>query len=139
MEATGEDLDLLGDAAAGGVDEIEHRHAEPGGLLLDAHDLEHGLLAPGSRLDRVVVGHDAHGAAAHAADAGHDAVGRRVGLLVAGEQPVLLELAAGIEEELEAVADEELALGAQLVAVAGVALLDARALLMVAVFMANLL
>src|SRR5712691_8614227 len=64
---------------------------------------------------------------------GHDTVGRRVDLLVAGEQPVLLELAAGVEQQLEAVADEELALRAQLVAVADVALLDTRALLVVAV------
>ena len=54
------------------------------------------------------------------------------GSVGAGEQPVLLELGAGIEEELEPVADEELALRAELVAVPGVALLDPRALLAVA-------
>ena len=90
VEAAGKDLDLLGDAPAGGVHQVEHRHAQARGLFLDADDLEHGLLAPGAGLHRVVVGHDADGAAADGADAGHHAVGRRVVLLVAGEQPLLL-------------------------------------------------
>jgi hypothetical protein len=70
--------------------------------------------------------------AAHASDAGDDPVGRRVGFLVAGEQPVLLQRGTGIQQQLEPVADEELALGAELVAVPRVALLDARAFLEVA-------
>src|SRR5262249_50250609 len=49
------------------------------------------------------------------------------------EEPVLLELGAGIEEQLEAIAHEELALGPQLLAVLDVALLDPRALLVVAI------
>ena len=67
-------------------------------------------------------------------DPGDDAVGGRVGLLVAREEQVLLELGARIEQKLEAVADEELALVPELVAVLGVALLDARAFLVVAIF-----
>jgi hypothetical protein len=134
VEATGEDLDLLGDAPAGGVDEIEHRHPQPRRLLLDAHDLQHGLLAPGAGLDRVVVGHDAHHATTHAAHAGHHAVGRRVGLTMAGEQPVLFQLGAGIEQQREAIADEELPLGAQLVTILRVPLLDPSAFLEVAIF-----
>src|SRR4029453_783068 len=104
----------------------------PGRLFLDAHDLLDRLLAPRAGLDRVVVGHDADGTASDRADAGDNAVGGRVGLDIAGEQPVLLELGAGIEEELEPVAHEELALGPKLVAVAGVALLDPGAFLAVA-------
>ena len=134
VEAAGEDLDLLGDPAAGGVHQVEHRHAQPRGLLLDAHDLQHGLLAPRAGLHRVVVGHDADGAAPHAADAGDDAVGRRVGLVRAREEEVLLELAARIEQQLQSVADEELAFGPELVTILGVALLDARAFLVVAIF-----
>src|SRR5882762_2303124 len=110
MEAAGEDLDLLRDAAARRVHEVEQRHLEPLRALLDADDLGHGLLTPGAGLDRVVVGHDADGAATHPADAGHDAVRRRVGLLVAGEEEILLEPGSAVEEELEAIADEELAL-----------------------------
>ena len=66
------------------------------------------------------------------ADAGDDAVGRRIGLLVAREEEVLLELGSRVEEELQAVADEELALVLQLVPVLDVALLDAGALAEVA-------
>src|SRR2546422_492294 len=134
VEASREDLDLLGDATARGVDEVEHRHPQPRGLLLDAHDLEHGLLAPRARLDRVVVGHDADGLAADLADAGDHAVGRRVGLLVAREEPVLLELAARIEQQLQPIAHEHLALGLELVAVLDVPLLDARPLGVIALF-----
>src|SRR4030095_15031448 len=107
---------------------------EPGRLLLDAHDLLDRLLAPRAGLDRVVVGHDADGTAADRAAAGEHAGGGRVGLGIAGEQPVLLELGARIEEELEPVAHEELALGAELVAIAGMALLDSGTFLAVAFF-----
>ena len=132
VEPAREDLDLLRDAPAGGVHHIEEGHPEPGRLFLDAHDLLDRLLAPRAGLDRVVVGHDADGATADRADAGDDAVRGRIRLGGAGEQPVLLEIGAGIEEELEPVAHEELALRAELVAVPGVALLDPGALLAVA-------
>src|SRR5436309_1323752 len=66
------------------------------------------------------------------AAAGGSAVGGRVGLLVSGEEEVLLELGGRVEEELETIADEELALVLQLVAVLDVALLDAGALAKVA-------
>src|SRR5437899_12668744 len=79
------------------------------GPFLDAHDLLHGLLAPRAGLHRVVIGHDADGAAADSPDPRDDAVGRCVGLLGAREEPVLLELGAGVEEELQSVPDEELA------------------------------
>ena len=52
----------------------------------------------------------------------------------AREEEVLLELAAGIQEQLQSVADEELAFGPELVTILGVALLDARAFLVVAIF-----
>ena len=125
VEATGEDLDLLGDPPAGGVDQIHHGNLQARRLLLDAHDLLHGLLAPGAGLHRVVVGHDADGAPAHRSHARDDAIRRGVRLFGAREEPVLLELRARIEQEREPVADEELALGLQLVAVADVSLLDA--------------
>ena len=96
------------------------------GLLLDADDLLDRLLPPGAGLDRVVVGHDADRPAEDGADAGHDAVGRGLGFLRASQAPVFLELGAGIEQELQAIADEELAFLAELVPVAEVPLLDPR-------------
>src|SRR5207247_5916498 len=96
---------------------------------LDADDLLDRLLAPGAVLDRVIVGHDAHRPPSHRAHAGHDAVGRGVGLLVAREEEVLLELRAGIEQQLQPVPDEELAFLLQLLAILDVPLLDAGALL----------
>ena len=77
-------------------------------------------------------GHDADGAATHTPHAGDDTVGGRVGLLAAREEPVFLQLRTRIEQELEPVAYEQLALGTQLVAIARVSLLDPRALLEVA-------
>jgi hypothetical protein len=130
--APGEDLDLLRDPPTGGVDQIDERDLQALGALRNADDLLDGFLAPRPRLHRVVVGHDADGAAAHRAHAGDDAVGGRVRLLVSGEQEVFLELGAGIEQEAETVADEELALVLQLVAVLEVALLDAGPLAEVA-------
>src|SRR3990170_7301644 len=82
----------------------------------------------------VRAGRDADPAAADLPDAGDDPVGGRVGLLAPGEQPILLELAAGVEEELETVADEELALLLELVAILDVALLDPGPLLEVPLF-----
>src|SRR2546428_562588 len=69
----------------------------------------------------------------HHPDAGDPAVGGSVGLGRAREQPVLLERGARVEEELEAVTDEQLALFTELVAVLRVALLDPSAFLEVAV------
>src|SRR5215467_7085291 len=128
VEPPWEDLDLLGDAPACRVDQVEERHLEALRALLDAHDLRHRLLAPGASLHRVVVGHDAHHAAAHPAHSSDHAVGGSVRLLAAREEEVLLELRSGVEEEAEAIADEELAFFLQLVAVLDVALLDASAL-----------
>src|SRR5207249_6273196 len=129
VEAPGEDLDLLRDASTGGVDQVQERQAKARGPFLDAHDLLHGLLTPRAGLHRVVVGHDADGAAADSPDPRDDAVGRRVGLLGAREEPVLLEPGAGVEEERQSVPDDELAFLPQLLAVLRVALLDPGPLL----------
>src|SRR3989442_1207095 len=72
------------------------------------------------------------GLSARPAEPDPPADGVVTGLGGGGEQPVLLEVAAGIEEELQPVTDEELALRAKLVAVLRVALLDPGALLAVA-------
>src|SRR5262249_22063656 len=132
MKASWEDLDLLRDPAASGVHQIEQRHLEALRALLNAHDLLHGLLAPRAGLDRVVVGHHTDGAAPDHADTGHDAISGRVRLLVAREQEVLLEIGAGIEQQLQSVADEQLAFLSKLVAILEVALFDARPLVAIA-------
>ena len=124
--AAGEDADLLGDPGARRVHEVDQRDLQARRLLLDADDLLDRLLAPGAGLHREVVGHHADRPAQHRAHARDHAVGGRVGLGGAGEEPVLLELGAGVEEEAEAVADEELALRPELVAVPDVPLPDAR-------------
>ena len=124
--AAGEYADLLGDAGARRVDEVDQRDLEARRLLLDADDLLDRLLAPGAGLHREVVRHHADRPAEHRADARDHAVGGQVGLGGAGEEPVLLELGAGVEEEAEALADEELAFRPELVAVLDVPLPDAR-------------
>ena len=107
----GEHVDLIGDARAGRVDQIEERHAEPARRLLDAHDLLDGARAPRAGLDRRVVGHDGDGAAVDLAEAGDDAVGGQVGRAVVGEQAVLDEVArVVVEEQAQALAREQLAL-----------------------------
>ena len=71
----------------------------------------------------------AHGPAPHGSHAGHDAVGRGVSLLVTREEEVFLERRAGIEEELQPIADEELAFFLELLPILDVSLLDAGTLL----------
>src|SRR5262249_114676 len=93
-----------------------------------------GLLAPRAGLHGVVVGHDAHRPAAHRPHAGDDAISGRVGLLVAREKKVLLELRAGIEQKLESLANEELAFFPELLPILDVPLLDTSALLKVPLF-----
>jgi hypothetical protein len=130
----GEDLDLLGNASPRRVDQVEQRDAEPLRALLDADDLLHRLLAPRAGLHRVVIGHDAHGATADPAHPGDDTVSGRVRLLVAGKEKVLLEVRSRIQQEPEAIPDEELPFLLELGPVLDVPLLDARALFPVSLF-----
>src|SRR4026208_1079574 len=109
-------------------DRVDERDLQPLSPLLDPHDLLDRLLAPRSGLHRVVVGHDRHGAAAHRPHPGDHAVGGRVRLLVAREEEVFLGFGPRVEEQLQAIANEELAFLLELVAVLDVPLLDAAAL-----------
>src|SRR5438270_776899 len=104
-----EHLDLVRDAGAGRVDQVDHRHLVPQGLLLDADDLLDGLRPPRAGLDRRVVGHHGHRPSGHPRHAGDDAVGAEALLLPVGEQRLLGE-GAGVHEPLDALADRELAL-----------------------------
>ena len=108
-----EQLDLVGDARAGGVDEVHDRQLVPQRVLGEAHDLLDRARAPRARLHRRVVGHHAHRAAVDAADAGDDAVGREIAGERVGEQRVLDERAL-VEEQREAVAHEQLVLPREL-------------------------
>ena len=83
VAAPGEHVDLIGDARAGRVDQIEQRDAQPPGGLLDADDLLDRARAPRARLHRGVVGHDGHRAPVHPPDAGDHAVGGQIAGAVA--------------------------------------------------------
>ena len=75
-----EHLDLVGDARAGAVDEVEHRHRRRSRRLLDAQDLLDGAPAPRAGLHRGVVGHDGDAAAVDDRRARDDAVGGQLGI-----------------------------------------------------------
>ena len=89
--AAGEHLDLIGDARAGGVDEVDHRDLVSQRLLLDPEDLLDGLRAPGARLHGRVVRHQRHAAPADQRHPGHDTVGAEAVLVPVGEQRLLGE------------------------------------------------
>ena len=106
---TREQLDLVGDARAGGVDEVDDRQLVPQRGLGEPHDLLDGPRAPRARLHRRVVGHHAHRPAVDAADAGDHAVGGQVVGERVGEQPSSTNEPV-VEQQLEPVADEQLVL-----------------------------
>ena len=110
----GEQLDLIGDARARGVDEIHDRQLVPQRVLGEPHDLLDRARAPRARLHRGVVGHHAHRAAVDAADAGHHTVGGQIARERVGEQPVFHERAV-VEQQREPVAHEQLVLRRELV------------------------
>jgi hypothetical protein len=115
--ATGKQLDLIGDARTSGVDEPEDRQLVTQGVLGEAHDLLDGARPPRSRLDGRIVGHDTHRTTVDPPGAGDDAIGRQVtgrGHRV-GQQRVLDERAV-IEEQRDAIADKQLVLRGQLLA-----------------------
>ena len=78
VAAAREHVDLIGDARAGRVDQIEQRDPQPAGGLLDADDLLDRARAPRAGLHRRVVGHDGHRPPVHPADAGDHAVGGQI-------------------------------------------------------------
>ena len=121
VAAPGEHVDLIGDARARRIDQVEQRHAQPARGLLDADDLLDRARAPRAGLDRRVVGHDRDRPAVHAADAGHHAVGGQVGRGRVGEQAVLDEVLAvrSIAQQRDALAAEQLARGGVALVVLG--------------------
>ena len=104
----GEHLDLVGDPRAGRVDQVDHRQAGRVGLLDDPDDLLDGPSAPGSRLDRGVVGHQRDRASADRSRAGDDAVRREpVGARVS--EDAVLGQAVLVDQHGDPVPREELA------------------------------
>ena len=114
--AAGEHLHLVGDARAGRVDEVDHRHVVAQRLLLDAQDLLDGLGAPGAGLHGRVVGHQRDAAPADQRHAGHDAVGAEAVLVPVGEQRLLRERLR-VHEPRDPLAHRDLALVGQPLAV----------------------
>ena len=109
--AVGEDLVLHRQERAARVHEVDARQAVVQRHLLRAQVLldRHGVV--GAALDRGVVGDDHAAAAVHRPDAGDDAGRRRVAVveLLGGERRELEERRAGIAEQLDALAHEQLA------------------------------
>jgi len=89
-------LELLVDAGAGGVEEVDERDSGLVRYLLGTDDLLEGSLAPGAGLDREVVGDDGHVPAVHAAYAGDDGITRQA--LVETSRQAVLERPALIEK-----------------------------------------
>ena len=112
----GEELDLVGDAGAGRVDQPHHGQLVAQRVLGQAHDLLDGARPPRAGLDGGVVGHDAHGTAVHQPPPGDHAVRGQVvgGRQRVGQQPVLHE-GPRVQQQRQAVAHEQLALAGQLV------------------------
>ena len=113
MAAAGEHLDLVGDAGAGRVDQVEQRDAKPCRGLLDADDLLDCARAPASCLHSRVIGHHGDLAGLDRAQAGHHAVGRQLVRNHVREQAVLDERAF-VEQEIEPCTRGQLVLPAQL-------------------------
>ncbi len=121
VPASGEHVDLVGDARARRVDEIEQRDSQAARGLLDAHDLLHRPRTPAARLHGGVVGHHGHLPALDSAEAGHHAVGGKLFREHVGEQPVLEERVL-VEQQVEPLTRCQLVLLAQLGQIASAAL-----------------
>ena len=107
-----EEVELLVEPRARGVDEVDDGAARALRLLLLAVDLADGLASPGARLHGEVVGDDTHRPPADRAHAADHAVGGEALVHRPGEQPVLDE-GAGVEQRGDAVAGEALARGGE--------------------------
>ena len=105
--AVGEETELVGEPAARGVDEVDHREQVTVGAFQDADLLLAGQLAPGTRLDGEVVRDDGHRPAVDASHSGPHAVG---GQAVRGgvREQAVLPPAARVEQDGQAFGDRQL-------------------------------
>src|ERR1035437_4302710 len=110
MTPAGEHRDLVGDPRPGGIDQVHQGDLQPLRGLEDAHDLLDRARPPRSRLDRRVIRHHRAGATVERADAGDDTIRGEVAGEVVGEEPVLDEVRALVEQPGDALAWHELAL-----------------------------
>jgi hypothetical protein len=108
--AAREEVDLVGDPGARGVDQIDHGDGVRVRALDDPDDLLDRTGAPGARLDRGVVGHQAHIAPLDPGDSGDHAVGRQAVGECVGVHPVLDERTL-VDQQRDPLPREELALG----------------------------
>ena len=111
----GEDVFLEGQKDAGGVDQVERGDAVLHGDGLGAENLFGGHGEEGAGFYGGVVGDDHRQSARDAAEAGDDACGRRAAVVgihaVRGPQAEFQKLGAGIEEQVEALANRQATLG----------------------------
>ena len=123
--AAGEQLDLVGDAGPGRVDQPEDRQLVAQGVLGEAHDLLDRARAPRPGLHRRVVGHHAHRAAVDRPTPVTTPSAGRSSARGVGQQAVLDERAL-VEQQGEPVAHEQLVLLGQLLAALGQVALAGR-------------
>ena len=106
--AAGIAVELLVDPRPGGVDEIHEWRTDLVGQFLHPGDLLERSAPPRARLDRVVVGDDARRPAVDLAHDGHHGVAGEP-VVRSGEQAVF-EVRVVVEQQAQAVADQQLAL-----------------------------
>ena len=113
MALVGEDLVLQRQERAAGIDQIDAGQMVLARDLLGAQMLLHRHRVVGAALDGGVVGDHHAFAAADAADAGDQARGRNVAAVhaVGGERRQLEKRAAGIEQQIDPLAGEQLSAG----------------------------
>ena len=111
--STREQLDLIGESGTGRVDQPEDGKIMSEGVLGLAQHLLDGARTPRAGLHGGIVGHHAHPATLDRARARHHAVGGQVVGRGVGQQP-LLDERAGVEQQVDAVPHEQLALGLEL-------------------------
>ncbi len=118
--AVGEEIGLQRQEAARAVAEVHDRQPVLDRDVERAHDLLDRQRVPRAALHRSVVGLNDHFAPADDADAGHLPGARHLAVVghVGGERRELEERRAGIEQQREPVADEELSLARETLEVA---------------------
>jgi hypothetical protein len=122
--AAWEKIDLVGDAGARGVDQVDHRDAVTQRVFDDPDDLLDGAGTPRAGLDGRVVGHDRHRPAFEGGGAGDDAVGGQVARVDVGEGAVLHK-GVRVDEQPNPLAREELGFrGVRVVVALGAPTLD---------------
>src|SRR6266545_8086690 len=103
---------LIRQVHAGGIDQVDDRNALPHGDLLRAQDLLDRLRPPRPGFDRRIIGHHDNRPAPNAAQARHDAGGRRLAVVLVprDEQADFDPRSVPVEQRGDAFARRQLAL-----------------------------